>query len=202
VGVRSAATPSVAARSFRLLSNRLYVGEIVHKDQTYPGLHAAIIDRETFEAAQMLLACNAGPELRSKAGVEPLAPKAPLAGLVFDDAGNRMTPIAARKGKVAIGPEGAPAVDTAKRIDLPLLRALIKAETWKARLEEEGITMDALAAGEGVHRAYAQRVVRLAWLSPTLKRAILEGATPTGFTLKRLLQVDIPLVWRDQNWWL
>ncbi len=35
--------------------------------------------------------------------------------------------------KTAIGPDGASAVE-AKRIDLALLRALIKAETWKQRL--------------------------------------------------------------------
>jgi hypothetical protein len=59
--------------------------------------------------------------------------------------------------------------------------------------------MNALADGEGVNRAYAQRVVRLAWLSPDLKRSILEGTTSTGMTLKRLLQEDIPLAWTDQR---
>jgi hypothetical protein len=100
--------------------------------------------------------------------------------------------------KVAIGPEGAPAID-GKQVDLPLLRALIKAEAWKARLENGGITMNRLADDASVNRAYAQRVVRLAWLSPALKRAILEGAVPASFTLKRLLQEDIPLAWADQG---
>ena len=102
--------------------------------------------------------------------------------------------------KTAIGPGGAPAVE-ARRIDLPLLRALIKAEAWKQRLEQGGTTMDALAAADGVHRAYAQRVVRLAWLSPKLKRAILDGESLGGFTLSRALAEDIPLGWADQAEW-
>ena len=102
--------------------------------------------------------------------------------------------------KVAIGPAGAPAVDFV-RIDLPLLRALIRAETWKRRLEAGGVSMDALADQEGVHRGYAQRIVRLAWLSPSLKRSIVHGHTPGGLTLSRLLQEDIPLSWPEQQDW-
>jgi hypothetical protein len=102
--------------------------------------------------------------------------------------------------KLAIGPEGAPAVQTA-RIDLPLLRALIRAETWKQRLSAGGISLNAIADEEQVNRAYAQRVVRLAWLSPELKRAVLDGKALARFTLSRLLQEDIPLVWTEQRRW-
>src|SRR5438552_1205991 len=41
---------------FHLLKNRTYVGEIPHKDRSYPGAHPAIVDRELFDAAQALLA--------------------------------------------------------------------------------------------------------------------------------------------------
>jgi hypothetical protein len=61
--------------------------------------------------------------------------------------------------------------------------------------------MDGLSDAEGVNRAYAQRVVRLAWLSPNLKRAVLDGGTPARLTLKRLLQEDIPLGWAEQATW-
>ena len=37
---------------FHLLRNRLYVGEIVHKNKTHPGLHPAIIDAGLFDAGQ------------------------------------------------------------------------------------------------------------------------------------------------------
>jgi len=41
-----------------LLRNRLYVGEMRHKDEHHPGEHEPIIDRETFEAVQRLLPPN------------------------------------------------------------------------------------------------------------------------------------------------
>jgi site-specific DNA recombinase len=38
-----------------LLRNRVYVGEVVHKQQYYPGEHEPIIDRELFDAVQEAL---------------------------------------------------------------------------------------------------------------------------------------------------
>src|SRR4051812_27829259 len=40
------------------LRNRIYVGEIGHKDKWFPGEHAPIIDRKTFDAVQALLEAN------------------------------------------------------------------------------------------------------------------------------------------------
>src|SRR6202047_3497101 len=37
------------------LKNRLYIGETGHKDKWFPGEHAAIVDRKTFEQVQQLL---------------------------------------------------------------------------------------------------------------------------------------------------
>ena len=41
---------------FHLLSNRIYLGQIVHKGEAHPGLHPAIIDEDTFAQVQALLA--------------------------------------------------------------------------------------------------------------------------------------------------
>ncbi len=70
---------------FHLLSNRHYLGEIVHKETSYPGLHPAIVDAELFQAVQLRLVQNGGAKRRAKAGLEPHPQAAPLAGLVFDD---------------------------------------------------------------------------------------------------------------------
>jgi DNA invertase Pin-like site-specific DNA recombinase len=67
-----------------LLQNRLYIGEIVHKELSYPGLHAPIIDPEIFVTAQKLLEQNQRGR-RKRALV-----RAPLTGLLFDALGNRM----------------------------------------------------------------------------------------------------------------
>ena len=75
---------------FCMLRNRLYLGEIVHKGASYPGLHAAIVDQEIFNAAAAML--DAGRTKRVKRTEQG----APLVGLLFDAAGNRMSPVHSR----------------------------------------------------------------------------------------------------------
>lgn len=78
-----------------LLKNRIYVGEITHKGQSYPGEHEAIIDRALFEAVQAKLAANLNCHDKSKSSSGAL-----LIGRLFDDAGNLMSPTHARKGSL------------------------------------------------------------------------------------------------------
>ncbi|OBX17981.1 hypothetical protein A9995_13635 [Erythrobacter sp. QSSC1-22B] len=67
-----------------LLRNRVYLGQIVHKGTSHPGLHPPIIDQELFDAVQENLA-------RKERGKRERAPSpAPLAGLLYDALGNRM----------------------------------------------------------------------------------------------------------------
>ena len=73
---------------FHLLQNRHYIGEIVHKDQTHPGLHLAIVDTALFEAVQNRLAQNRVSRRRGAAK----AANHFLTGLVFDEAGRRFSP--------------------------------------------------------------------------------------------------------------
>lgn len=77
---------------FHILHNRIYIGEIPHKGASYPGQHPVIVDRELFDAAQAMLAEN---DLKTRKPGEARRPQkgAPLKGLIFDSAGNRMTPM-------------------------------------------------------------------------------------------------------------
>jgi site-specific DNA recombinase len=43
---------------YALLRNRIYIGEIVHKEQHFPGEHASIVDRDLWQKAQTLLDGN------------------------------------------------------------------------------------------------------------------------------------------------
>jgi len=43
---------------YRTLVNRKYIGEIVYKDQTYPGGQEAIVDRKTLDRAHRVIAEN------------------------------------------------------------------------------------------------------------------------------------------------
>ena len=78
---------------YTLLSNPIYVGEVSHQGTRYPGRHDAIIDRETFEAAQRQLAGNAASRHSATNSKTPSL----LTGLVFDETGDRLCPTHANK---------------------------------------------------------------------------------------------------------
>jgi DNA invertase Pin-like site-specific DNA recombinase len=77
------------------LKNRLYIGETGHKDKWFPGEHAAIVDRKTFDRVQQLLASNPADRNATRSPSEAL-----LLGKLYDDHGNRMSPSYSTKNGV------------------------------------------------------------------------------------------------------
>lgn len=76
---------------FHLLRNRLYLGEIVHRETSHSGLHPAIIDVDTFEAVQAKL--NTQTRRQTNDEVAPGAKAhSPLTGRIFDADGQPMSP--------------------------------------------------------------------------------------------------------------
>jgi len=88
--------PLARGALYHMLRNPIYRGEIAHKDKTYPGRHPAIVDDALWHDVQAKVASNT-VERRNGMGV-----KSPslLAGLLFDERGERMTPShAVKKGR-------------------------------------------------------------------------------------------------------
>jgi len=78
---------------YRILQNRVYLGEVAHKDATHPGEHAAIVERALWDKVHKVMASN-----RRAAAIGMRCESNSLfKGLVFDDAGNRMSPAHANK---------------------------------------------------------------------------------------------------------
>jgi site-specific DNA recombinase len=73
---------------FKILRNRTYVGEMVHKGERFPGRHTAIVSSELFDQVQTQLDANAPEYDRSRR----TSVKAPLTGLLLDTAGRPMSP--------------------------------------------------------------------------------------------------------------
>jgi len=71
-----------------MLQNRTYLGEIVHKDQSFPGEHAAIIDSSLWNDVQQQLRDNRTDKADGTHAADPSL----LAGLLHDERGERMTP--------------------------------------------------------------------------------------------------------------
>ncbi len=79
---------------YRMLSNRAYVGEAVHKGDSYPGEHDAIIDRETWDRVHAIL--QESP--RKRAARSRAETPALLKGLLFGPDGAAFSPTHTRKG--------------------------------------------------------------------------------------------------------
>ena len=80
---------------YLMLQNRIYRGDITHKGSAYPGEHKAIVDQALWDKVQAVLAEN---RVNRNTGVDTTYPSL-LAGLAFDDSGERLTPThAVKKG--------------------------------------------------------------------------------------------------------
>ncbi len=79
---------------YRLLTNRVYRGEAVHKGTAYPGEHGAIIDARLWEQVHEIL----GESPRKRADKSRAQTPALLKGLLFTATGAAMTPSSTKKG--------------------------------------------------------------------------------------------------------
>ncbi len=79
---------------YRMLNNRAYIGEAVHKGQSYPGEHKAIIDRATWDKVHAIL--KESP--RKRAARTRAETPALLKGLLYGPDGAAFSPSHTRKG--------------------------------------------------------------------------------------------------------
>lgn len=87
--------PFAKGALYKTLRNPIYAGFITHKGKRYDGEHQAIIDSEAFDAVQKLMAQNS---INHSAAIGAKSPCL-LAGKLFDDVGNYMTPKHSRTRK-------------------------------------------------------------------------------------------------------
>ena len=73
---------------YHLLSNKVYIGKIVHKTNVYAGLHKPIVNLDIFNQVQDILLKN---RVDKNCGVKSSS-NSLLTGLIYDDNGNKMTP--------------------------------------------------------------------------------------------------------------
>ena len=73
---------------YRILSNRVYLGEAVHKGTAYPGEHDAIVPQAQWDAVHAVLQIS--PRVRVNRTRNTTAPL--LRGLIFDSEGRAMSP--------------------------------------------------------------------------------------------------------------
>jgi site-specific DNA recombinase len=80
---------------YLMLQNRIYRGEITHKGNAYPGEHSAIVEKALWDEAQAVLTENRVDRATGSGAKHPSL----LAGMAFDEKGERLTPShAVKKG--------------------------------------------------------------------------------------------------------
>lgn len=89
---------------------------------------------------------------------------------------------------------------TAAPVDDKLLRLIGRARSWWSILLEGKMTIDKLAAQEGVTASWMTRVVRLAFLSPAGVEAILTGTIRAGVGSAMLIATEgMSADWSEQS---
>ncbi|MFV1853096.1 MAG: recombinase family protein [Thalassospira sp.] len=89
--------PFSRGQVYYILRNPLYLGQIRHKDKTYPGRHQAIISEDLWERVQQKLTL-ASQRKRGKTENQQ-ASQSVLSGKLFDETGARLTPSYTAKGQ-------------------------------------------------------------------------------------------------------
>lgn len=90
---QSGERPYSRGHLYRILSNQLYIGKVVHKGNIYEGQHPAIIDIALWEKVQVQLKNNSNHhQTRASAKTPGL-----LAGLLFDEKGERLSSVQSNK---------------------------------------------------------------------------------------------------------
>lgn len=88
-------TPFRTGALSHLLSNRVYIGDVRHHKQHFPGEHEPFLERELFEKVQSELATRLNRKCTSAHPSGML-----LKGVLFDSNGNRMVPTHANKAGI------------------------------------------------------------------------------------------------------
>ena len=91
-GTTIAASRFMVGPLAHMLKNRFYIGEVVYRGDIHKGEHEPILDRALFEAVQEKLAERAVARRLARSSSPSM-----LAGLIFDDRGNPMSPSHANK---------------------------------------------------------------------------------------------------------
>ncbi len=84
-------------------------------------------------------------------------------------------------------------------IDNTMIKVIARGFRWQ-RLLYDGTyaTIEDLAAAEKINPSYVSRILRLAYLSPKVVQAILDGSHPAWLTMRDLLE-PFPMDWREQE---
>jgi len=133
-GTRYGEKPLARGALYLMLQNRIYRGETVHKDKSYPGEHEAIVDEALWSEVQSILTENRADRMLGTAEKQISL----LTSILFDARGERMSPTHATKNNnryryyVSRPLLAGAAKDSGQRIPASSLEALVigRIQNW------------------------------------------------------------------------
>ena len=106
-----------------------------------------------------------------------------------------------RAGKaVIVLPNGERAIERREAlIDNAMVKLIARGHRWHRQLfDGTHASIADIAKSENINPSFVSRVLRLAYLSPTLLEAILDGKYPAHLTMKDLME-PFPMEWERQR---
>ena len=106
-----------------------------------------------------------------------------------------------RAGKaVIVLPNGERAVERREAlIDNAMVKLIARGHRWHRQLfDGTHASIADIAKYENINPSFVSRILRLAYLSPTLVEAILDGKYPAHLTMKDLME-PFPMEWERQR---
>ena len=84
-------------------------------------------------------------------------------------------------------------------IDNTMVKLIARGHRWHRKLfDGTHASIEDLAKSENISPSFVSRILRLAYLSPTLVEAILDGKYPAHLTMKDLME-PFPMDWERQR---
>jgi site-specific DNA recombinase len=169
---------------------------LAHQIANDPSASRALLQKVTFQT-NMLLVDVGAPQLREALGLgtddrsgngngdQPIALHAPL---LARRRGRQMKLLLANNLQTS-------------EIDASLVTVVARAHRWAELITSGAATsLSDIARSEGVALTYVAQLMPLAFLSPSIVTAILEGRHPTTLTAQHLVRrVKIPAAWHNQD---
>ena len=106
-----------------------------------------------------------------------------------------------RGGKaVIVLPDGSRAIERREAlIDNAMVKLLARGHRWHRKLfDGTHASIEDMAMSEKISPSFVSRILRLAYLSPTVVEAILDGKYPAHLTMKDLME-PFPMDWSMQE---
>ena len=167
--------PITRGNLYQILQNPIYLGMVVHKGTTYQGLHRPIIEREAWDRVQEQLAKNRVDHRKQMRARVPSL----LTGLVFDEAGERLTPSHSNRGGLRYR------YYISKSLARGRPRADEQGKRWRIpAVEIENAVLVALGSFLDDHSALSS-ILSLGRLPPAQTASVLKTATAVSRSLSQ-----------------